>query len=88
MRWKDRTGSACKVFLQVGPFFCWVNPARNSGFYITVAPKGPGPKKRRLIKVTPRNDVLETDFADIWWVGDYSDKNGDTNGGYVAIHNK
>lgn len=37
-------------------------------------------------KVTPRNDVLETDFQDIWWVGDYSDKNGDTNGGYVAIH--
>ena len=37
-------------------------------------------------KVTPRNDVLETDFSDIWWVGDYSDKNGDTNGGYVAIH--
>lgn len=37
-------------------------------------------------KVTPRNDVLETDFTDIWWVGDYSDKNGDTNGGYVAIH--
>ena len=37
-------------------------------------------------KVTPRNDVLETDFSDIWWVGDYSDKNGDTKGGYVAIH--
>lgn len=37
-------------------------------------------------KVTPRNDVLETDFSDIWWVGDYSDKNGATNGGYVAIH--
>ena len=37
-------------------------------------------------KITPRNDVLETDFSDIWWVGDYSDKNGDTNGGYVAIH--
>ena len=37
-------------------------------------------------KVTPRNDILETDFTDIWWVGDYSDKNGDTNGGYVAIH--
>lgn len=36
--------------------------------------------------VKPRNDVLETDFQDIWWVGDYSDKNGDTNGGYVAIH--
>ena len=36
--------------------------------------------------VKPRNDVLETDFQDIWWVGDYSDKNGDTNGGFVAIH--
>lgn len=36
--------------------------------------------------VKPRNDVLETDFQDIWWVGDYSDKNGGTNGGYVAIH--
>ena len=36
--------------------------------------------------VTPRNDVLTTDFSDLWWVGDYSDKNGDTNGGYVAIH--
>lgn len=37
-------------------------------------------------KVTPRNDVLETDFSDIWWVGDYSDKNGNANGGYLAIH--
>ena len=36
--------------------------------------------------VTPRNDLADTDFQDIWWVGDYSDKNGDTNGGYVAIH--
>ena len=37
-------------------------------------------------KVTPRNDVLDADFSDIWIVGDYSDKNGDTNGGYIAIH--
>lgn len=37
-------------------------------------------------KITPRNDILETDFKDIWLVADYSDKNGDTNGGYVAIH--
>ena len=37
-------------------------------------------------KITPRNDVLLSDFTDIWWVGDYSDKNGETNGGYVAIH--
>ena len=37
-------------------------------------------------KVTPRNDVATTDFDDIWWIGDYSDKNGATNGGYIAIH--
>ena len=36
-------------------------------------------------KVTPRNDITEEDFGDIWWVGDYSDKNGETNGGYIAI---
>ena len=37
-------------------------------------------------KITPRNDLEFTDFTDIWWVGDYSDKNGETNGGFVAIH--
>ena len=37
-------------------------------------------------KITPRNDVALTDFDDIWWIGDYSDKNGATNGGYIAIH--
>ena len=37
-------------------------------------------------KVTPRNDLAQADFSDIWIVGDYSDKNGDTNGGFIAIH--
>lgn len=37
-------------------------------------------------KITPRNDILESDFSDLWLVADYSDKNGDTNGGFVAIH--
>lgn len=37
-------------------------------------------------KITPRNDLSQEDFSDIWWVGDYSDKNGDKNGGFVAIH--
>ena len=37
-------------------------------------------------KVTPRNDLAQSDFNDIWIVGDYSDKNGDTNGGFIAIH--
>ena len=37
-------------------------------------------------KVTPRNDLKDADFDDIWLVGDYSDKNGDANGGFIAIH--
>lgn len=37
-------------------------------------------------KIKPRNDLKTEDFADMWWVGDYSDKNGETNGGFVAIH--
>ena len=36
-------------------------------------------------KVTPRNDLNGADFDDIWLVGDYSDKNGETNGGFIAI---
>lgn len=34
--------------------------------------------------VVPRDVLKDTDFEDLWWVGDYSDKNG-TNGGYIAI---
>ena len=37
-------------------------------------------------KITPRNGLKLTDFTDVWWVGDYSDQNGETNGGFVAIH--
>lgn len=37
-------------------------------------------------KIVPRRDLKDTDFGDIWIVGDYSDKNGDTNGGFIAIH--
>lgn len=37
-------------------------------------------------KVTPRNDITDADFSDIWLVGDYSDKNGETKGGFVAVH--
>ena len=36
-------------------------------------------------KVTPRNDLANDDFKTIWLVGDYSDKNGETNGGFIAI---
>lgn len=37
-------------------------------------------------KMTPRVDVLEKDYKDLWWVGDYSSDNTDENGGFVAIH--
>lgn len=37
-------------------------------------------------KVTPRSDLADEDFKDIWLVADYSDKTGDTKGGYVAVH--
>ena len=36
-------------------------------------------------KIVPRNDLDSDDFDDIWWVGDYSDLNGNTNGGFIAI---
>lgn len=36
-------------------------------------------------KVTPRVDLADADFDDIWLVGDYSDQNGETNGGFIAI---
>lgn len=37
-------------------------------------------------KIVPRNDLDQADFSDLWWVGDYSDKTGATNGGFIAIH--
>lgn len=37
-------------------------------------------------KVTPRNDLNASDFTDLWFVGDYSDLNGEKNGGFCAIH--
>ena len=61
-----------------------------SGTYVTVdanAVKGlVGAADVSGNKITPRNDLKLTDFTDVWWVGDYSDQNGDTSGGFVAIH--
>ena len=43
-------------------------------------------------KVTPRVDLLDDDFIDVWWVGDYSDVNTDgasgsaQAAGFLAIH--
>ena len=38
------------------------------------------------IHIIPRNDVLLTDFDDIWWIGDYSDVNTGEDAGFLAIH--
>lgn len=64
-----------------------------SGTFVTIT----APKAKMLMaaadagtddttKITPRNDIFESDYNDLWLVADYSDKNGDTNGGFVAIH--
>lgn len=37
-------------------------------------------------KITPRRDLKDDDFTDLWWVGDYSDQNGESNGGFIAVH--
>ena len=36
--------------------------------------------------IVPRNDILTTDFEDLWWIGDYSDVNTGDNAGFIAIH--
>lgn len=39
--------------------------------------------------VIPRTELETTDFDDLWWIGDYSDKNVDGTGktaGFLAIH--
>lgn len=36
--------------------------------------------------IIPRNNLLATDFKDLWWVGDYSDENTGNNAGYIAVH--
>ncbi len=35
-------------------------------------------------KIVPRQKLVTDDFADIWFVGDYSDSNADATGGFVA----
>lgn len=36
-------------------------------------------------KVVPRSELLTTDFDEVWWIGDYSDKNTGTSAGFIAI---
>lgn len=36
--------------------------------------------------IIPRNDLLTTDFKEVWWIGDYSDVNTGDDAGFIAIH--
>ena len=36
--------------------------------------------------IVPRDSLASADFPDLWWIGDYSDKNTGANAGFVAIH--
>ena len=38
--------------------------------------------------IIPRADLEQSDFSDLWWVGDYSDINTGDNAGFLAIHLK
>lgn len=37
-------------------------------------------------KITPRMDLKDTDFQDVWIIGDYSDVNTGNTAGYIAVH--
>lgn len=38
--------------------------------------------------ISPRSYLKQTDFFDVWWVGDYSDVNTGDDAGYIAIEMK
>ena len=37
-------------------------------------------------KVIPRAVLLDEDFDEVWWIGDYSNVNTGQNAGFIAIH--
>ena len=39
-----------------------------------------------VVKIIPRSDLANTDFKDLWWIGDYSDVNTGEYAGFIAIH--
>ena len=65
-----------------------------SGTFVTVTPATAGmltgPADVGGTKVTPRNALKDSDFTDLWWVGDYSEVNEDGTkagkAGFVAVH--
>lgn len=41
-----------------------------------------------MVKITPKSALENADFEDLTWLGDYSNKNGNTNGGLLAAEIK
>ena len=39
-----------------------------------------------VTKITPRSDLKDEDFKDVWFIVDYSDVNTGTDAGFIAIH--
>lgn len=39
-----------------------------------------------VVKVVPSHVLEDSDFEDLWWIGDYSDINTGSNAGFLAIH--
>lgn len=68
--------------------------AQMSGTFLTCTPalakKLVGAADVSGTKITPRAELLTTDFTDVWWIGDYSDVNTDSgqtqSAGFLAIH--
>lgn len=64
--------------------------AKFSGTALEVHPEAVkralGPADIDGIKITPRQELLPEDFQDVYIVADYSEYNGDKNGGFVCIH--
>lgn len=62
-----------------------------SGSFLTCTPElarslvGPADVSD-TIRVIPRQVLLQTDFTEVWWIGDYSDVNTGEDAGYMAIH--
>lgn len=42
--------------------------------------------KEGTTKIVPRDVLKDADFDELWWIGDYSDKNIGSTAGYIAIH--
>lgn len=67
--------------------------AQLTGTAVTVTPKevalflgNADIDKSDITKIVPRNTISMDDFTDKWFVVNYSEFNGENNGGYVAIH--